>query len=31
VKKVVVEHGGEIGYVEEDRHPTFVLTLERVA
>jgi signal transduction histidine kinase len=31
VKKIVVEHGGEIGYVEEDGHPTFVLSLARAA
>jgi signal transduction histidine kinase len=31
VKKIVVEHGGEIGYVQKDGHPVFVLSLPRVA
>jgi two-component system nitrogen regulation sensor histidine kinase GlnL len=31
VKKIVVEHGGEIGYAEEGGHPTFTVSLARVA
>jgi signal transduction histidine kinase len=31
VKKVVIEHGGEIGYVERDGQPAFVISLARVA
>jgi signal transduction histidine kinase len=31
VKKVVIEHGGQIGYVEQDGHPAFVISLARVA
>jgi two-component system nitrogen regulation sensor histidine kinase NtrY len=31
VKKVVIEHGGQIGYIEHDGHPAFVISLARVA
>jgi hypothetical protein len=31
VKKVAIEHGGEISYSERDGHPCFILALARVA
>jgi hypothetical protein len=31
VKKVIIEHGGEINYVERDGRPCFIISLARVA
>ncbi|MBF0300972.1 MAG: ATP-binding protein, partial [Oligoflexia bacterium] len=29
VKKIIIEHGGEIFHIEENSHPTFVILLRR--